>query len=37
LSLADILPIRRDRAAARLAHLDALREAMEAWGNCGSS
>ena len=32
LSLADVLPIRREFAAARLAHLDALREVMEAWG-----
>ncbi|HEX7901673.1 MAG TPA: TolC family protein [Planctomycetota bacterium] len=32
LSLADVLPIRRDYAAARLAHLDALREVMDAWG-----
>ena len=32
LSLADLIPIRRDYAAARLAHLDALREVMEAWG-----
>lgn len=32
LSLADILPIRRDYAAVRLAHLEALREVMEAWG-----
>ena len=33
LSLADILPIRRDYAAVRLAHLEALREVMEAWGS----
>jgi cobalt-zinc-cadmium efflux system outer membrane protein len=32
LSLADLIPIRRDVAAARLAHLEALREVMEAWG-----
>lgn len=32
LSLADILPIRRDYAAVRLAYLDALREVMESWG-----
>jgi outer membrane protein, heavy metal efflux system len=31
LSLADVLPIRRDYAAARLAYLDGLREVMEAW------
>lgn len=30
-SLGDLLPIRRDRIAARLAHLDALREVMESW------
>lgn len=32
LSLADLLPVRRDHAAARLSYLDALREVMEAWG-----
>jgi outer membrane protein, heavy metal efflux system len=32
LSLADVLPIRRDYASVRLAYLDALREVMEAWG-----
>ena len=32
LSLADILPIRRDNAVVRLTHLEALREVMEAWG-----
>lgn len=32
LSLADLLPIRRDHAAVRLGHLEALREVMEAWG-----
>lgn len=32
LSLADLLPIRRDYAASRLAYLDGLREVMEAWG-----
>ncbi len=31
LSLADVLPIRRDYAATRLAYLDGLREVMEAW------
>lgn len=33
MSLADILPIRKDYAAVRLAHLEALREVMEAWGS----
>lgn len=33
LSLADLLPIRRDYAAVGLARLDALREVMEAWGD----
>ncbi len=32
LSLADLLPIRRDYAAMRLTYLEALREVMEAWG-----
>lgn len=32
LSLADILPIRREAAAVRLAYLEGLREVMEAWG-----
>jgi outer membrane protein, heavy metal efflux system len=32
LSLADALVLRRDYAAARLAHLDGLREVMDAWG-----
>lgn len=31
MSLADILPIRRERASAELAYLEALREVMEAW------
>jgi outer membrane protein, heavy metal efflux system len=31
LSLADVLQVRRDFAAARLAYLDGLREVMEAW------
>jgi cobalt-zinc-cadmium efflux system outer membrane protein len=31
LSLADLLPIRREYASARLAYLDGLREVMEAW------
>ncbi len=33
LSLAEVLPIRRDHAVARLAYLDGLREVMEAWGD----
>lgn len=32
LSLADLIPVRREAAAARLAYLDGLRELMEAWG-----
>ncbi len=32
LSLADVIPIRREAAAARLAYLEGLREVMEAWG-----
>jgi outer membrane protein, heavy metal efflux system len=32
LSLADVLPIRREAAAVRLAYLEGLREVMEAWG-----
>ncbi|RPH43925.1 MAG: TolC family protein [Planctomycetota bacterium] len=32
LSLAEILPIRREAAAVRLAYLEGLREIMEAWG-----
>jgi outer membrane protein, heavy metal efflux system len=32
LSLADVLPIRRDYASVRLAYLEALREVMESWG-----
>ena len=32
LSLADLIPARREAAAARLAYLDGLRELMEAWG-----
>jgi outer membrane protein TolC len=31
LSLADLIPIRRDYAATRLAYLDGLREVMESW------
>lgn len=31
LSLADTLPVRREHLAARLAHLEALRDVMEAW------
>lgn len=31
LSLADVLPIRRDRISSQLAYLEALREVMEAW------
>jgi cobalt-zinc-cadmium efflux system outer membrane protein len=30
-SLADVLPVRRDRVAVRLMHLETLREVMEAW------
>jgi cobalt-zinc-cadmium efflux system outer membrane protein len=33
MSLVDVLLIRRDYAAARLARLEALREVMEAWGD----
>jgi cobalt-zinc-cadmium efflux system outer membrane protein len=32
LSLADLIPLRREAAGARLAYLDGLRELMEAWG-----
>lgn len=32
LSLADVIPIRREAAAVRLAYLQGLREVMEAWG-----
>jgi outer membrane protein TolC len=31
LSLADVIAVRREAAAVRLAHLDALREVMEGW------
>jgi cobalt-zinc-cadmium efflux system outer membrane protein len=31
-SLADVLPIRRDWAAMQLAHLESLRDVMQAWG-----
>jgi cobalt-zinc-cadmium efflux system outer membrane protein len=32
LSLADVIPIRREASAVRLSYLEGLREAMEAWG-----
>ena len=30
-SLAEVLPVRRERIAARLAYLESLRDVMEAW------